>query len=78
MFNAIYRQTSNKRRALVGSKLVDHRQCSNYVFILHFQPGSNGLVKDNCTTRRETLKFCDWVPLILEILCMYGYAYIDL
>ena len=41
------------------------RHCSNYIFILDFAPGSGGL--GNCKTRRETLKFLDLVPPILEI-----------
>ena len=44
------------------------RRCSNYIIILDLTPGFNGLGKDNCKTRRESLKFCDLVWLILEIL----------
>ena len=64
----IYRHASNIIRIVVGNKIVDHadvvgayRRCSNYVFILNLTPGFNGLGKDNCTTRRETLKFGDLV-----------------
>ena len=44
------------------------QRCSNYIFILHLTPGFNGLGKDNCKTRRDSFKFLDLVPLILEIL----------
>ena len=44
------------------------RRCSNYIFILDLTPGFNGLDKDNCKPRRETFKFGDLVPLVLEIL----------
>ena len=44
------------------------RRCSNYIFILDLTPGFIGLGKDNCSTRRETVKFGDSVRLILEIL----------
>ena len=43
------------------------RRCSNYIFILDLTPGFNGLRKDNCNTRRESLKFCDLVRVISEI-----------
>ena len=44
------------------------RRCSNYVFILHLTLGFNILRKVNCKRRRETFKFWDLVPLVLEIL----------
>ena len=47
------------------------RRCSNYIFILDLIPGCIGLGKDNCTTRRETFKFSDWVRLILETLWLH-------
>ena len=43
------------------------RRCSNYIFILDWTPGFNGLVKDNCKTRREIFKFWDLLWLILEV-----------
>ena len=73
----IYCQTSNIRCILAGNKLVDHsdvagaspdRQCSNYIFILVFTPGLNGLGKDNCKTKRQSFNVCYLVHLILEIL----------
>ena len=33
-----------------------YRRCSNYIFILDLTPGSNGLGKDKCKTRRESFK----------------------
>ena len=33
------------------------RRCSIYIFILDLTPSFNGLGKDNCKTRRETLRF---------------------
>ena len=44
------------------------RRCSNYIFILNLTPGFNGLGKDNCKMRRETFKFWNLLPLILETL----------
>ena len=46
---------------------ISCRRCSNYIFILELIHGFNRLGKDNCKTRRETSKFWDLVPLILEI-----------
>ena len=43
------------------------RRCSNYIFILNLAPGCNGLGKDNCKTRRETMMFGDRLRLMLEI-----------
>ena len=43
------------------------RRCSNYIFILDLTPGTKGLGKDNCKTRREVFKFLDLVLLILEV-----------
>ena len=73
-----YRQTSNIIRTLIGNTFVDHSDvvgaapvgaaAPNYIFILDYlTPGFNGLGKDNCKTRRETLKFLDTVRLILEV-----------
>ena len=42
------------------------RRCSIYIFILDLTPSFNGLGKDNCKTRGETIKFWDLVRLILE------------
>ena len=74
-----YRQVSNIRRTVVGSRWkncrslrcswsIACRRCSNYIFILDLTPGFMGLGKDNCKTRREAFKFVDLVRLILEIL----------
>ena len=46
--------------------------CSNYIFILDIIPGCNWLGRDNCKKRRESFKFWDKVPLILEILRYFG------
>ena len=43
---------------------IANRRCSNYIFILHFTPGFNGLGKDNYKTRRDTFMFRDWMRLI--------------
>ena len=71
----IYHQISNIICTLVAKKCWSHRcswssadrHCYNYIFILDFTPGFNGLGKDNCKTRRETFKFWDSVQLILDI-----------
>ena len=47
--------------------VVRASRCSNYIFILDFTPGFNGLGKDNFKKRREPFKFWDLVRLILEI-----------
>ena len=52
-----YRQVSNISR-----------RCSNCIFILDLTPGFIRLGKDNCKTRRETVRFGDLVRLILETL----------
>ena len=70
-----YRQTSwykvNLRQcncwSLRCSSSIAFRRCSNYIFMLDFSPGYNGLGKVNCKTRQETFKFRDLVQLILEI-----------
>ena len=64
-----YRQISNISRTLVCNIIVYHSwRCSNYIFILNFTRGVNGLDDDSCKTRRETFKICDLVRLMLEIL----------
>ena len=67
-----YSQVSNIRHTLVGNKIVDHSYVVGaspvYIFILDLTPGFIGLGKDNCKTRRETIKFGYLVCLILEIL----------
>ena len=70
-----YRKSSNISRTLVGNKIVDRcswsiacQRCSDYIFILNLAPGFNGLGRDNCKARQETLKFGDLVRLILEVL----------
>ena len=45
--------------------------CSNYIFILTWTPGFNGLSKDNCKMRWETFKFCDFVLLILRDFAVF-------
>ena len=59
IMNKIYRQTSNMRHALVGTRIVDH-------FILDLTSGFNILHKGNCKTRREIFKFSNSVRLVLE------------
>ena len=77
--NLKYWKTSNISRTLVGNKICWSLRCSwsiacwccsNYIFILDLTPGISGLGKDNCKTRRETLKF-------LRDLCwrFYGRMY---
>ena len=43
------------------------RCCSNYIFILDWTLGFNGLGKGNCSTRRETFNFLNCVRLILQV-----------
>ena len=74
-YHSKYCQTSYTSRTLVGNKIVDHSDVvraspvattPNYIFILDFTPGFNGLGKDEFKTRWETFKFCDLVCHILE------------
>ena len=44
------------------------QRCSSYIFIVDATTGLNGLGKDNCKKRRESVKFWDLLHLILEIL----------
>ena len=44
------------------------RCCSNYIFFLDLTHDFNGFDKDNCTTRRETFRLWDLVPLLLRDL----------
>ena len=85
--NSHYCKISNIKHALVDNKIVDHsdvgswsivcRHCPNYIFILNWTPGFNGLGTDNCETTQETFNFWDCVSLILEvwrlilILCLF-------
>ena len=49
------------------------------VFILNLTLGFNGLVKDNCNTRREKFMIWDWVRLILEnwrYVLRYVFSYV--
>ena len=55
-------------RSLRCSWSIACRRCPNYIFILDLTPGFVGLGKDNCKTRRETIKFGDLVRLMLDIL----------
>ena len=77
----MYRKVSNLRRTLVGNKIVDNSDvvgaspvgaAPTDIFILNLTHGFNGLGKDNCKTRWETIMFWDWVRLILE-----NWRYID-
>ena len=43
--------------------LINHRRCSNYIFILDITPGFNRLRKDNCKTRRKHSSFVIWCCL---------------
>ena len=43
------------------------QRCCNYIFIPDLTPGFNWLGNDNCKTKRETLKFWNWVRLILDV-----------
>ena len=71
-----YRQTSNIRRNLVSNKLVDHLDVVGAPPVgvapttssFSTEHMVNGLGKDNCKTRRLRFKFCNLVPLILEVL----------
>ena len=89
-----YCQTSNISPTLVSYKIVDHADvvgaspdwgCSNYIFILDLTPGFNGLGRDNCKTKQESLiKFWDLVHLISDNLwkseycpCMSWKSYIQ-
>ena len=45
-----------------------HMEWCDYIFILDLTPGVNGLGKDSCKTRRESIKFCNLVRLISDIL----------
>ena len=50
------------------------RRCSNYIFILDFMTGFNGLGKNNCNMRRALFKSYDSVRLILRdftVLCIW-------
>ena len=44
------------------------RCCSNYIFILILTPGFNGLGKDKCKIRWDSLKYWDLVQFMLDIL----------
>ena len=82
MSNSMYNNTSSSRRSSLSScngsskcnfyipsnLLYTYRRYSNYIFILNWTPGSNGLAKGNGKTRQQSLKFADLVRLILEIL----------
>ena len=73
----VYRQVSNISRTIAGNKIVDHsctwsiacQHCCNYIFILNLMPGIDSLGKDNCKTRRETLKVLGiGVPYIRDLM----------
>ena len=57
------------------SWIIACRRCPNYIFILHFTHGFNGLGKNNCKTIRESFKCWDLVRLILEIYGTYIYIH---
>ena len=72
-----YSQTSDVRYTLLGKKncwslrcswSIACRRCSNYIFILDLTPGFNGLGKDKCKIRWESLKYWDLVQFMLDIL----------
>ena len=70
---SMHRKTSNIRHTLWRNKIVDHsdicswsiagRHCPNYIFILNFTPGVNGLGEENCKTMRDTFIFVIWCVL---------------
>ena len=49
-------------------------RCSNYIFILDWIPGCNGLGEDNCKTRREIFKFWNLVRCMPEVWHIYTYC----
>ena len=57
----------HKSREISICPIVLCRRCSNYISILDLTSGFNWLGKNNCKTRRETLKFWDFVRLISEV-----------
>ena len=68
-----YHKTSNTRRTLPVSKLVDHSNVVaampvGNIFILDLTPEFNGLGKDKCKTIWKPFKFSDLVLAIFEIL----------
>ena len=76
----IYRQISNISRTSVGNKIIDHSDvigaspdgaAPTTSSFLDLTPGFNGLGRDNCKTRRETVKCCNLVQLKLEIWQWY-------
>ena len=52
----VYRQISNISRTFVGNQIVGAAPTTS-IFILNLIHGFNRLGKDNCKTRRETIKF---------------------
>ena len=72
---------------LVDNKIADHSNVfgasprgaarSHYILILDLTHGCNALDKDNCKTRRETLKSWDLVPLILKVWRFILWSYIS-
>ena len=71
----IYRPTSNISRALLDNTLVDHSDVVGVLpvgaaptIFLDSTLGFNGLGKENCKTRRKTLKFLDlvWLTKIFD------------
>ena len=79
---SMHRQTSNIRHTLWRNKIVDHsdtcswsiacRHCPNYIFILNFTPGVNGLGEENCKTMRYTFIFVIWCVLCWIFYGIYG------
>ena len=49
--------------ALRCSRSIACQRCSDYIFIFDWTPGFNGLGKDNCKAKRETLSFEIWYVL---------------
>ena len=71
-----YRLISNISRTLVGNTIVGHSDvvgaspvgAAPTIYSFSFEtPGFNGLGRDNCQTRRETLKCWDLVLLIIDV-----------
>ena len=57
----LYYMFSHGNPSTVCHLNVTYQRCSNYIFIPDLTPGSNGLGKDNCKTRRDISKFWDLV-----------------
>ena len=74
ILRAQYRQNFNRRRTLIGNKLLifymllEHRLSALLQLHLHPRlPSFNGLGKDNCKTGREKFKLLDLMLLIMDV-----------